>query len=212
MLFGGDYRRAADAALGVLLGQPHWRTFQARVLGPWLVDVLSSVMPSFLAAHIAFSLLTLWAMGFLSWRLGWRLGSKLGAGMLGLFVFQASFAFILSPPWLYAWDYVDIIVFLLFVDFVVGGRSWPWFVVLLSVGVYSRETSAFIALWMVLEGAYRLRAQRTRTADERRHDLGMLIAGLVCMVLSVVIFETITRMLFIQEIGPKIFSDVPGEG
>jgi hypothetical protein len=40
----------------------------------------------------------------------------------------------------------------------------------------------------------------------------MLIAGIVSLVLSAAIVETVTRALFIEEIGPKIFNDVAGEG
>ena len=111
MLFDADYGRAVDAALGVLDGRPHWRQFQARVLAPFLINVVSPLFPSFYAAHVGFSIATLAVMGYLAWRLGWRIGANLVAAMLALFVFETSFFFLLSPPWLYAWDYLDIIVF-----------------------------------------------------------------------------------------------------
>ena len=40
----------------------------------------------------------------------------------------------------------------------------------------------------------------------------MLIAGIATLVLSVAIVEAVTRALFIEEVGPKIFNDVAGEG
>jgi hypothetical protein len=211
MLFGGDYESSVNASMGVLLGEPHWRSFQARVLGPWLVELLSQVLPNFLIAHVAFSFLTLCVMGVLSMRLGWRIGNSLAAGMFAFFIFQTSFAFLLSPHWFYSWDYTSIIVFLLFVDFVVSGRSWLWFVILLSVGIYSRQTATFIAVWMVLEGSVQLLVYR-KDKEERRRDIAMLSAGLLCLFLSAVIVEAITRLLFVQEIGPKIFNDMAGEG
>ncbi|MGA8759017.1 MAG: hypothetical protein WB611_22430 [Stellaceae bacterium] len=87
MLFDADYGRAVDAALGVLAGKPHWRQFQARVLAPFLINVVSPLFPSFYAAHMCFSIVTLAVMGYLAWRLGWRIGANLGAAMLALFVF-----------------------------------------------------------------------------------------------------------------------------
>ncbi|MGA8759016.1 MAG: hypothetical protein WB611_22425 [Stellaceae bacterium] len=40
----------------------------------------------------------------------------------------------------------------------------------------------------------------------------MLIAGIVSLVLSAAIVEGVTRALLIEEVGPKIFKDVAGEG
>jgi hypothetical protein len=153
------------------------------------------------------------AMGCLAWRIGWRVGGQLSAALLALFVCHASFAFLLAPPWLYAWDYLDIVIFLVFVDFVVAGRPWPWFVALLAVGIYSRETAAFIAVWLILEAASRWYFVLRRDAANARLDRTMLIAGIVCLILSAVAVEAVTRALFIEEIGPRIFGDAPrGEG
>lgn len=209
MLFGDRYASNVEAAQGVLLGQPHWRTYQPRVLGPWLIEMISHVLPSFFAAYIAFSIVTLTAMGFLAWRLGWRVGGGLGAALLALFVCEASFSLLLSPPWFYAWDYLDILIFLVFVDFIAAGRPWHWFVVLLAFGIYSRETAAFIAVWLILEAVARPYFARPRNVRAARPDMPMLIAGIVCLILSVVAMETVTRALFIEEIGPKIFLDAP---
>jgi hypothetical protein len=155
---------------------------------------------------------TLAVMGYLAWRLGWRVGANLGAAMLALFVFETSFSLLLTPRWFYAWDYLDIIVFLVFVDFVVAGRSWPWFVGLLAIGIFNRETAAFIAVWMILEALSRWYFARGPRGAGERLDRAMLIAGIVSLVLSAMIVEAVTRALFIEEVGPKIFNDVADEG
>jgi hypothetical protein len=177
-----------------------------------LIKVVSPLFPSFYAAHVGFSIATLAVMGYLAWRLGWRIGANLGAAMLALFVFETSFFFLLAPPWLYAWDYLDIIVFLVFVDFVVAGKSWPWFVGLLAIGIFSRETAAFIAVWMIFEALSRWYFARRSGGSGERLDRTMLIAGIASLVLSVAIVEVVTRVLLIEEVGPKIFNDVAGEG
>jgi len=212
MLFDADYGRAVDAAAGVLAGRPHWRTYQARVLGPFLIDLISPLFPSFYDAHVCFSIVTLAVMGYLAWRIGWRIGANLGAAMLALFVFETSFSFLLAPHWFYAWDYLDIIVFLVFVDFVVAGMSWPWFVGVWAIGIFSRDSAAFISVWMIFEALSRRYLLRQPGGGEERLDRGMLIAGIVSFVLSAVIVEALTRALLIEEVGPKIFKDVAGEG
>ncbi len=210
LVLGPNYGRAVDAASGVLSGHPHWRAFQPRVLGPLLIELTSLVFPSFLAAHVFYSIVTVAIMGFLAWRLGWRLGGTVGSALLALFIFEASFAFLLSPPWLYAWDYLDIIVFLVFVDFVVAGKPWPWFTCLLAVGILNRQTTAFVAVWMIFEALSRWHFGR----KDRRPaplDRTLLAAGIAGLALAVAIDEAITHMLFIEEIGPKIFTDVGPE-
>jgi hypothetical protein len=210
LVLGPNYGRAVDAAAGVLNGHPHWRAFQPRVLGPLLVELTSLVLPSFLAAHVFYSIATLAVMGFLAWRLGWRYGGTIASALLALFAFEASFAFLLSPPWLYAWDYLDIIVFLVFVEFVIEGKSWPWFACLLVIGILNRQSAAFIAVWMILEALSRWHFGR-----KDRHavplDWTFLAAGISGLVLAMAIDEAITRMFFIEEIGPKIFTDVGPE-
>lgn len=100
----------------------------------------------------------------------------------------------------------------MFVEFVVAGRSWPWFVGLLAIGIFSREAAAFIAVWMIFEALSRRYFAWQRGEDEARVERAMLIAGIVSLVLSAAIVEAVTRALFIEEVGPKIFTDVAGEG
>jgi hypothetical protein len=212
-VFGKDYGRAVDAAMGVVAGRPHWRAFQSRVLGPYLIDGLSHVFPSYLAAHVAYSIGTLAVMSFLAWRLGYRLGGTVSSALLALFVFEAGFAFLLSPPWLYAWDYISIILFLLFVGFVAEGQSWIWFAGLSVVAMFNRESAAFIALWMILEALVRLYRTRHESQGERQ-DWLLLIAGILCLIASYALIEYLRRTLLIEEVGPKLFPDAnlqPGQ-
>ena len=41
LFYQKDYGRAVDAARGVVTGHPHWRVYQSRVLGPWMVKLLA---------------------------------------------------------------------------------------------------------------------------------------------------------------------------
>lgn len=214
VFFDADYGRSINAGMEVLLGQPHWRTFQPRVLGPWLVERLSHLIPgaNFAAAHLVYSLASLVAMGMLSWRIGWRVGGTRASALVGFLVAQMAFTFMLMRPWLYAWDFSDIIVFLLFVDFVVAGKGWHWFVVLFAVGIFSRQTVALIAVWMIVEGGLRRWQGKRLSVEERREDTGLIITGSVCLVGGAILVELLTRNLLVREIGPLIFHDTPDKG
>jgi hypothetical protein len=212
-VFGANYGRAVNAAKGVVDGRPHWRVFQNRVLGPYLVEGLSQALPSYLVAHVVYSIATLAVMSYLAWRLGHRLGGSIGSALLALFVFEAGFAFLLSPPWLYAWDYTSIILFLLFVTFVAEGKSWVWFTGLTVVAMFNRESAEFPALWMILEALVRLYRTRHQSQGERR-DWLMLIAGILCLIAGYALVEYLRRTLLIEEVGPKLFPDAnqqPGQ-
>ncbi len=206
-VFGDQYGRCLDAAHGVVVGKPHWRIYQSRILSPYLIDTLSKVLPDYLAAHVAFSIAALAVAGVLAWRLAARVGGP-RAGALGLVVFHLTFALLLAKPWLYAWDYVDAIVFLVFLDFVVAERPWKHFVVLCAIGVLNHEIANFIALWLILDPLVRWWSQR---ADKKPLAWQPVVAGAVTLVGSFVVVELLRRALLVEQIGPKIFFDAPAE-
>jgi hypothetical protein len=208
IVFGADYGRAIQAARGVVEGTPHWRVYQGRVLSPYTIEGLSAVFPGFSAAHVFFSIALLAIAGWLAWRLGERLAARRGA-VLALVGLHAVFALLLARPWLYAWDYVDVVVFLVFVDFVIQGRRWPWFAGLFAVGVLNHEVALFVALWMIADPVTRWALGRRGTIAPAPFDRGMALAGAGCLVAGMTAVEGLRRALLVEEIGPKIFVDAP---
>ncbi|PWU11497.1 MAG: hypothetical protein C5B50_23215 [Verrucomicrobia bacterium] len=183
-IFGPErYRLMCEAARGVVTGHPHWRIAQSRLMAPWLIQAMSPVFGSYVNAHAAFSVLALAIAGVLAWRISaWR----------GLLVLQFSFAALLCPSWLYAWDYLDLIVFLVLVMFVKEERPWIWFVCLYAVAIWNRDSAQFIALWAVLEGVVRRRWR-------------LLITGALMVPAGMLLLEFLRRKLMVEEMGPKLF-------
>src|SRR5215468_10652410 len=70
MMYQVWYGRAVEAAYGVVIGMPHWRSYQSRVLGPFAIEGLTKVLPDYLSAHVLLSIAALTIAGFLAWRLG----------------------------------------------------------------------------------------------------------------------------------------------
>jgi hypothetical protein len=210
-VYGADYGRSVDAAHGVVTGHPHWRLYQSRIFGPYLIEALSALFPSYLAAHVFFSIATLVIMSLLVWRLGLRISGNRGGGAFALFFFHFLFSALLSRPWLYAWDYLDAIAFLLFVDFVLCRRPWPWFAGLFAVAIFNRESAQYIALWMVADPLIKWLIARRRGGVGVALDRTMLLVGIICGLAGLVIVEALRRILLVEEMGPKMFTDAIGQ-
>lgn len=211
LMLDTDFARSMEAAQGVVAGTPHWRVFQSRVLAPYAIQAMGGMLGSYGAAYKAFCLGALVAAGFLAWTLGRRVGGTLRSAGLALLVFHVGFAFLLSRPWLYAWDFVGAILFLLFIHAVVAQKGWPWFTALCAVAAFNRESAYFIALWMLLDPVVRqLLASRDATVRAPLNR-GMMAAGAACLVGSAVVVEWLRRALLVREVGPELFARVPGQ-
>jgi hypothetical protein len=205
MLFLDQYEASVDASMAVLTGHPLWRVFQSRLLGPILIAAIEQIVHSPRYAYALFSIAALAIAGFIAWRLGRRIGGDARAGFLALLIFELGFACLLSSPWLYAWDYLGVIVFLLWVDFVFAGRPWPWFVALFAVAIFNRESALFIALWMVIDPLARWVLGRARVTAHRRLDWPLLVAGLACFAAGTALVEFLRNALLIEERGPIVY-------
>lgn len=198
-LMENGYIASVQAAQGVVSGFPHWRVYQNRVLGPYLIDWASQFMPSFLFAHFFFSIAALAVAGYLACQLGYRI-KNVATGLLAFFVFQSAFGLVLDRNWFYIWDSIDLVVFFLFVLFVVLEKSWIWFVGLFAVAIFNRESAQFIALWLIVDPLVRKALAVARGAGERL-DWKPLAAGVACAALSVWLVELLRQTLLVEEIG-----------
>jgi len=192
LALGDRYSLCVDAARGIVEGHPHWRIYQSRVLAPYAVDALSIVTRDFTLAHALFSIGLLVACGLVAY----RIGARFGRGWAALFVFHAGFALCAGRPWLYAWDFVDALVFLLFVDFVIAHRPWTHLLALAGLGAVNHEVAMFVAVYVALDGA---RARRWKQAAAGAATVAAILAAV----------ELLRRALLVEEIGPLLFPDAP---
>ena len=190
-----NYAWAAEASLGVTKGHPVWKMWQSRVLGPYFIEALTFGSLDYVKAHILFQIITVCIASFLCWRLGKKYGGSDQSALLALTIFVMCFALLLQPPYLYSWDFIDIIVFVLFIDFILSGKSLPWFIGLFAIAILNRESAVFIALWLILDPLVRCFYQRqyNNPLDWR----GML-AGAICIATGFVIVELLNRKLLVE--------------
>lgn len=205
-----NYLRSVDGSLGVVTGHPVWKTFQDRVLAPYIVKALSfGSLEHYVVAHIFFQLVTVAIAAFLCWRLGRKYGGSDLCALFALTVFVLCFVALLLPPWLYSWDFIDMIVFAVFIEFVLSGRSLLWFVGLFAVATWNRDSADFIALWLITDALVRNLYQRRQGLAQAALDWRRIVAGIVCIGIGLVIAELLRRNLLIEEMAPKLYPDNP---
>jgi hypothetical protein len=132
-----NYAQSAQYSFDVTIGHPAFKMWQSRVLGPYIIKALTFGSLDYVKAHILFQIVTVAVAAFLCWRLGRKYGGGEQSALLALTLFVMCFALLLSAPWLYSWDFIDIIVFILFIDFVLSGRSLVWFIGLFAIAIWN---------------------------------------------------------------------------
>jgi hypothetical protein len=202
MVQGRHYGDSIKATQGVLDGMPHWRAFQSRLLGPWLVDGLHLVLGDLVTAHVVYEIGTSTLAGWLVLRLVNRLHGPQAAWGAFL-VLQLLFAFLLHPLWLYAWDNASIVLFVVFTYFVMADKPWRWFAALFAVSIFNRESALYIPLWMVLDPLCKAALARHRPS---RAQWSMIGTGVLGLLGGVVLIETLRSMLLVKEVGPELFN------
>lgn len=196
-----NYGASISAAQGVVQGLPHWVIYQSRVLGPWMVELLSRLDGNFQWAYVYYVIATTAGAGWLILTtVRRRFGTDAGWG--ALFLFHMLFSALLSKLWLYAWDHIGLIVFTLFVRFVMDGKGTRWFLALFAVAIFNRESALYIALWMVLDPL--IKAVFDRTPPR----LTMPLCGAACLGAGLVVIGMLRRLLLVREIGPELY-DAP---
>jgi hypothetical protein len=209
MLFQTWYGRAVEAAYGVTIGMPHWRSYQSRVLGPYLVDGLTWIFPSYLSAHVFLSIVALAIAGFLAWLLGRLLSNTITGAALALCTFEILFVFCLTLPWIYIWDYLSVAIFFAFVILVVQEKSWVWFSAVFAIAIFNRENAFFIAAWMIVDPLVRFGLGKRKIVSSQTLNRSMIAAGVACLAIGAGITELLRRTLLVREVGYELFRDSP---
>ena len=196
-----NYAGNAEASLGVTTGHPVWKMWQSRVLGPYFIEALTFGSLDYVKAHILFQIITVAIAAFLCWRLGKKYGGSDQSALLALTVFVMCFALLLRPPYLYSWDFIDIIVFILFIDLVLSGMSLPWFIGLFAIAIWNRESAVIIALWLILDPLVRFFYQRQCKLQSNPLDWRRMLAGAICIATGFLTVELLNRNLLVETKG-----------
>jgi hypothetical protein len=205
-----DFSSTVQRSLGVATGHPEWMVFQSRVLGPYIIKALSfSLAKNYSTAYVWFQIITVAIAAFLCWRLGRKYGGDDQSALQALMVFVICFVWLLSPPLPMSWDIIDIIVFIVFIDFILSGSSLPWFVGLFAISILNRDSACFIALWLILDALICFVFSRRYNLSKTPFDWHRLFAGAICIGVGLIIAEFLKQNLLVEEMGPKLIPNSP---
>jgi hypothetical protein len=197
-----NYALLAQSSLDVTTGHPRFKMWQSRVLGPYIIKVLTFGSLDYVKAHILFQIVAVAVAAFLCWRLGRKYGGSDQSALLALTLFVMCFALLLSPPWLYSWDLIDIIVVILFIDLVLSGKSLRWFVGLFAIAVFNRDSAILIALWLIIDPLIRFLYQRQHKLSVPL-DWHRILAGAICIGVGFLVVELLKQSLLVAAIYPE---------
>jgi hypothetical protein len=192
---------SAQAIEGVLAGEPHWRIYQSRVLAPWLVEQLTKITHADIGAYAVFTVIALAASGFLVLFSLDRLRDPARNPLVAFLMLQIMFVFLLPSLWLYGWDLLSILAFVIFNALVLRGAGRLPFVVLYAIAIFNHEVAQFIAGWLMLDPIVRWLAGRGKGAERVRFDWRTSLVGAVLVAAGAVLIGELRSRLLVHETG-----------
>lgn len=197
-IIGSAYGDSVAAAQGIVERTPHWLVYQSRVLGPWMVELLSGPVGSFQAAHVLYTIGLYFLAGLAMLVTTYRLyGAK--AAWFAFLAFHLLCLILINSRWHYVWDGGELLSFTLFCYFVLTDKNWRWMTGLFCVSILNRESGFFIAAWMIIHPVL------VAILDRARPRRPMLLAGLGCLVGGMALVQGLRAVLLKREIGPDLF-------
>lgn len=194
----GHLQVLVDATWGVTLGQPHWKEYQSRLLGPWLARLVAgNAAGSFRDAFLLTMLGLTIAKNLACFGLVRRYTGDPFKGARTALLGSAIFLLVQDTYWIYLWDYLDVLFFSFFLYGILSRRGNLYFAVLFFLALLNRESALFIPLWMVLD-AFVLREGR-RWIIPRLRDRVRLLLGAGMLVLGQALILMVRNLLLVRE-------------
>jgi len=148
------------------------------------------------------ALALLFACGFLILRLGAKLRDPERPALGSLLIYQVLLCLMLPCIWLYVWDLISLVVFVVFNYLVLRGAG-RWSMTLLFVGgIFNHEIALAIAAWMALDPLARWLGAR-RVGANVPFDRANALFGLGLLAAGAALVELLRRALLVREVPPE---------
>ncbi|MDR6951679.1 hypothetical protein J2X65_001028 [Ancylobacter sp. 3268] len=194
----GDWKDLADAAYGVITGRPHWRAFQNRLLGPYLVLGINTVVPTYRQSLLIFTALGLLAQNALFYLLLRSIDLSVRSAMLCVCFWSFMFL-VLQDYWIYTWDVLDIIIFTIISYIILFVNNKKIMIFLYPLAILNREIALLIPIFVILYEAYNVfyYKKNSISINISRNILNIIICTI--LIVTGLIYVKISRdFLFVQ--------------
>lgn len=199
LLHADDLKNLFHAAYGVTIGEPHWRVYQNRLLGPFSVKGLSEILGmTYAQVYMFFTMGLLVIQNVLFFALFRQLTDDNRLSVRYTLYFVAFFIALSDSNWLYLWDFLDIIVFTLFIYGILAYKNNWYFLFVFGIAILNKESGLFIALWLILDALIEKRDTNSFYFAMKLRDLKRLFLGIALLVGGIFFVEWIRDALFIK--------------
>jgi hypothetical protein len=207
-----NFELYASAAEGVLHGAPHWRSSQNRLLGPVLVNLFSLTSGlTFLKSYVLITWSLLIFANFLSFAIFKRLTNDLNIAIRYTFCFAVFFILIQDDQWPFIWDFVDLIIFLLFSYGIFKNVKLRWMVVLFFLTLTNKENALFIGLWICIDSLAikNISPNLSPSAPKiKMENYSKFFLGFFLMVAGMIYTKLIRDLLFVKSMLDFVGQDL----
>ncbi len=197
-IYSPYWQELSDVANGVFTGHPQWIAYQNRLLGPYLVQLISGFGISNISAVKVFTLLTITIQNLVLFTLLMKSGISYSKA-LGYVVFYSFVFLCLQDYGFYTWDSIEAILFTLFAWGIFQGKSTTYFVFLFLAAIFNRESALFISLYLMFD-SFQIKKMKVYLASRSK-----LVTGSFLMIAGIIYTKLIRDYLFISQ--PDGFKD-----
>jgi len=174
-------------------GKPDWLAHQNRLLGPYLVLLISKLNVSFSIAWMIFTGSWLAIESVLLFYVLRRQDQTPIESIKFVIIFWFFFL-MLQDFWLYTWDGIDLIIFTLFAYGIIKEKSTAFHLALFSVAIFNRESALFIATYIIVS-AFKFTAT---PPSLKLVDRSRILLGGVLLVGGTAYIQYIRHLLFVS--------------
>lgn len=184
----------------ITLRAPQWKEFQNRLIGPFLVKIIAHIttfeygiiyMYVIIALHIIKNLICFICIK----KLTNNYAIALKYTIYSIFCFIA----FLDLYWLYIWDYIDNIIFILFIYGVFSNKNNLYYSVLFIIALLNRESALFIPLWMIIDSIIHKKEETGLKVNIKLYNNTRLFLGTILLIGGIVFINLVREYLLIEE-------------
>ena len=193
-LYAPHWEEISNSAYGVLIGKPDWFAYQNRLLGPYLIYLISLAGFSYISSAKFFVFITIVIQTIVLFVL--LVKKNLPYQQIIVYILAYSFIFLAFQEYsLYSWDSIDAILFIFFAWGIFENKSIFYFVAIFLVSLFNRESALFISIYLIID-AFEIKSLNIGLIALK--SKAKFVAGVVLTTAGIIFIKIARETLFIS--------------